>query len=164
MAGVTLIELGVTLSIATILMTIAVPSFQSVMRTNRIAALTNELSTALQFARSEAVTRGRKVTVCKSANITTDSPTCSTSANWQDGWLVFVDSGTDGVIDGSDMLLMVGQPFFSSVTITSSINFVNFISTGESSSLELFICIAPDQRKIKIEKTGRLRVEKGSCT
>lgn len=155
MAGVTLIELVVTLSVAVILMSIAVPSFQGVMRTNRIAALTNELSTALQYARSEAVTRGKTVTVCKSANVIADSPICSTSANWQDGWLVK---------DGNNTL-MVGQPSISSATITSSTDSVNFSSMGQlESRLELELCIAPDKRVIIIEGTGRVHVKKGNCT
>lgn len=162
MAGVTLIELVVTLSVAVILMSIAVPSFQGVMRTNRIAALTNELSTALQYARSEAVTRGRTVKVCKSANVIASSPICSTSAsvNWQDGWLVQ---------DGNNTL-MVGQPSISSATITSDINSVEFSPTGQlklkdaPSELKLELCIAPDKRVITIKATGRIHIEKGDCT
>lgn len=160
MAGVMLIELVVTLSVAVILMSIAVPSFQGVMRTNRIAALTNELSTALQYARSEAVTRGRTVKVCKSANVIASSPICSTSAsvNWQDGWLVQ---------DGNNTL-MVGQPSISSATITSEINSVEFLPTGQLKDappeLKLELCIAPHKRVITIKATGRIHIEKVDCT
>ncbi|MBN2886034.1 MAG: GspH/FimT family pseudopilin, partial [Chromatiaceae bacterium] len=80
--GVTLLELMVTLAIVTIVTTIAVPSFQSVIRNNRAATLSNDLLSALNLARSESVTRGKRVTVCKSNDIADDTPTCVTAASW----------------------------------------------------------------------------------
>lgn len=173
MAGVTLIELTVTLAVAAILLTIAVPSFQSVMRTNRIAAVTNELSTALQLARSEAVTRGTRVTVCKSDDVSDGTPTCNSSASWQNGWLVFVDNDQDGTFDPGELALRVVQPSTGNAVITSSgLNFANYISftpTGESRGSTgladgtLFICIAPAQRSVILNSIGRLRIAEGSC-
>ena len=58
MEGVTLIELMITLSVAAILLSLAIPSFQQIAATNRVAGLTNELTAALNLARSEAIKRG----------------------------------------------------------------------------------------------------------
>lgn len=119
--GVTLIELMVTVAVAIILLGIAVPSFQSVIRTNRIASLTNELVAALNLARSEAITRGTTVTLCRTDNPNTPinniadphtGPTCSTAAGtgWPNGWLLFVDDDRDGTVDDAELRLKVGQP------------------------------------------------------
>lgn len=55
--GFTLIELMVTIVVAVILATVAVPGFQRIMATNRIAADYNEALSGLNFARSEAIKR-----------------------------------------------------------------------------------------------------------
>lgn len=178
MAGVTLIELVMTVAIASILMTLAVPSFQSMLAKNRVAGLTNELSAALQLARSEAVKRGKRVTVCKCTDPTATTPACdtATSAAWTNGWLVFVDGNTTGVIDGSgtsaDTLVRVGQPSTLNA-IQAGTNFVKSLSyfpsgvssgTGDDAARTLTLCLAPEQRKIIIGRTGQVRIEKGSCT
>lgn len=71
-AGFTLVELMVTVAIAAILLGIGVPSFRALIENNRIAAASNDVVTALQYARSEAVKRGVLVDVCGTA----DQATC----------------------------------------------------------------------------------------
>lgn len=59
--GFTLIELLITLVIAAILVTIAVPNFSGLIQNNRFATHTNRLIADLNFARSEAIKRGAPV-------------------------------------------------------------------------------------------------------
>ncbi len=173
-AGVTLVELLITLAIAAILLAIGVPAFQNMVATNRIAALTNELSAALQLARSEAMSRGQRVTVCKSSNAEAAAPTCSPSANWADGWLVFVDGvsgGVEGTFDGSDLRLRAGKPASGDATVTT-VNFADYVvfrpdgqnrgSSGLANG-SFAICIAPNERRIVINTVGRIRIETGTC-
>lgn len=61
--GLTLIELMVTLAVAVVLLSIGVPSFQSIMQSNRVSAQTNELISAVTTARSEAVRRNEEITL-----------------------------------------------------------------------------------------------------
>lgn len=103
--GFTLIELLVTLSIAVILMTLAVPSFLDFIRNNRLTAQANDLVLAFAYAKSEAVKRGVRVTVCSRATNTT----CAGSTTWDDGWLVFVDNDGGGTINGADEVLQVRE-------------------------------------------------------
>lgn len=60
--GFTLIELLVTLVVAIIIMTIAVPSFQGLVTSNRSASDYNEVLAGLNYARSEAIKCRSEVT------------------------------------------------------------------------------------------------------
>jgi type IV fimbrial biogenesis protein FimT len=106
-AGFTMIELMMTIAIATIVMTLAIPSFRYITNANRIAGEINGLLGDLQFARSEAIKEGQGVTVC----VSTDSQTCSANnLNWQSGWIVFSPAG----------VLRVQSQFSGSDTFVSS--------------------------------------------
>jgi type IV fimbrial biogenesis protein FimT len=97
-AGFTLIELLVTMTIAAILLAIAVPSFNSSIASARASDGANSLLGALELARSEAVRRGVTVSACRvaSANPTTCGGTATSFNNndWAMGWIVFADNGT----------------------------------------------------------------------
>jgi type IV fimbrial biogenesis protein FimT len=83
----TLIELMVTLVVAAVVLTIAIPSFNQQIQNNRSLALGEDFVTALNFARSEAVKRSRPVTLCASNTTRTG---CGT--DWLNGWLAVVDT------------------------------------------------------------------------
>ena len=166
--GFTLIELLVTLSVLVILLAVAIPGLQPLARNNRLTALTNDLISTLNVARSEAVKRGVRVTVCKSANSDAAAPVCNTGADWHDGWLVFVDnSGTIGIFDGTDVRLKVGQPASRNATITADTafaNFVSYVASGASSaSANMVVCLDGVSRTISINTTGRIQTTPGSC-
>ncbi|MFI2813092.1 GspH/FimT family pseudopilin [Microbulbifer sp. JSM ZJ756] len=86
--GFTLLELMITVAIIAIVAAMAAPSFNNQISNNRSVALGEELTSALNVARSEAVRRGTRVSLCASA----DGATCSNS--WSDGWIVVVDNAT----------------------------------------------------------------------
>ena len=107
--GFTLIELMVTLAVAAIVVTMAVPSFQGVINSNRLAGAVNEMIASLQLARTEAIRRNGRAGVCLSTGSNTgEGATCAT-AN-VDGWTTFVDTNDDGDFDtGTDTLLRTYQ-------------------------------------------------------
>jgi type IV fimbrial biogenesis protein FimT len=99
--GFTLVELLVTMAVAAVLLAVAVPSFRSTILSNRLTSTTNDLVGSLAQARSEAIKRGSRVTVCMSANGTT----CATAGTWAQGWISFVDvtrTGTAAAVDNPD--------------------------------------------------------------
>jgi len=102
--GFTLVELMVTLVIATLLTTVAIPSFSGLIKKNRISTYTNKLVTSLALARSEAVKRGTQISLCASNN----GLNC-THTSFQQGWIVFTDQNTAGTVDGADTVLRVQE-------------------------------------------------------
>lgn len=98
--GFTLVELIVALGLAGVLLGLGVPAFTDFIRNNRMIAVTNELVTALQFARSEAVKRNNNVTVC----ISTDGALCTGGTTWESGWIVFDDVNANAVVDGAQIV------------------------------------------------------------
>ena len=61
--GFTLIELMVVVALASVILTLAVPSFIGMLAKKRLEGLAQELGTDLQYARSEAVQRNADVGV-----------------------------------------------------------------------------------------------------
>lgn len=82
--GFTLIELIITIAIVAILMSLAVPSIRTMMANNQVAVTNNSIISALNLARSEAVTRANQVGVCPSNN----GNGCN-NGQWNTGWVVF---------------------------------------------------------------------------
>jgi len=97
--GLSLIELLVTLSIAVILLTLGVPSFVDMITSNTATGYANDLLGDINYARSEAITRGRRVVVCKGAATAVGSG-CA-AGNWEDGWKVFVDCNDDLTVNNA---------------------------------------------------------------
>ena len=132
-SGFTLIEVLMTLAIAVIVLTIGVPSFQASIDNNRKTTAISDMHTALSLARSTAITRRERVTVCKSSDIAdcgdNDDATICTCANddggsdWSQGWIVFVDPNNREVVDAGEEILRVYGPLPGSGTFTGN-NFV----------------------------------------
>jgi type IV fimbrial biogenesis protein FimT len=168
--GMTLVELIVTLAIMSILLAIAIPGYANFMNFNRLVALTNDLASSLQLARSEAIRRGVRTTVCKSSNPMDAAPACDSSGNWQQGWLVFVDGGTKGVVDDGDPILRVhGGVAEAGITASNFSTHASFLPSGGSQGPSglgngtFYVCVAASRRSIIINSIGRMRIAKGSC-
>lgn len=144
-SGFTLIELMVTIAIAAILMALAAPSFSATIASNRLSAQTNDLITALNAARSEAIRRGRRVTVCKSA----DGTSCASAGDWSKGWIAFEDKDSDAVVDSGEALLLVHD--------TGE----NLTAVKGTTNVSAYVSFAPDGRAKLIDgstQSGTLRI------
>lgn len=129
--GFTLIELIVTIAVAAILVTVAVPNLQMFIKNNRIKTSVGELAVALNLARSEASKRAARVTVCVRASDTA----CGGGNDWSTGWLVFNDTNGDGSLDAGEQVLRVFGALPDKVELTAggftSNSFVTYSSSGE---------------------------------
>ena len=122
--GFTLTELLIVVAIGGILLTFAVPSFTESIQNNRMATQINELHASLSFARSEAVKRNGSVTMCRSSNAT------SCTGDWQDGWIVFLDTNFDGAFNGTDEVLRVHGGMNEDMTLDFDQTRVTYASSG----------------------------------
>ena len=85
-SGFTLIELLVVISIAAIIMAIAVPSFNQLVGQQRVKAAANDFKSAVALARSEARKTGLNTSIRQIGK------TSDTGGSWEkmrDGWHVF---------------------------------------------------------------------------
>lgn len=168
-SGFTLIELVVTVALAAIVLTVGVPAFGTFIKNNRLITSTNALVGALNLARSEAIKRNVRVSVCKSS----DGAACTGTGNWEQGWLVFVDSDNDATYDnGTETLLRVQDNIKGNVTMAGNANvstYVSYVSSGRSQLIDgAFqagtIKICDDRtgnvgRQIVISNTGRMHLD-----
>lgn len=104
-AGFTLIELMITLAVAVLVLTLAVPTLGDLQQRNRQAAAANELVAHLNLARMNAVTK-REITIACPAESTLE---CGGHNRWHDGWIVFRDPDRDNRPNQPDDLLRVGS-------------------------------------------------------
>ncbi len=167
--GFTLIELMVTLGIATIVLSFGVPSFQNVIMDNRLITKANQFVTSVNLARSAAVRYQRNATVCASTNYDAAVPTCTASTDWSNGWIVWVDKDRDAVVDAGETLA-VFEPLTNSLSF-SSLGTAGFTYDARGFSLaggdDLVLCdtrAAETGRLIRVNAVGRTNVSRQGCT
>ncbi|MGQ0591131.1 MAG: GspH/FimT family pseudopilin [Gammaproteobacteria bacterium] len=130
--GFTLIELMVGVAVLAIALGAGVPSMSEFIQNSRLAAHTNDLLTSLHLARTEAIKRNARVTLCKSPNATN----CSTAPEgWEIGWMVFADAAPFGTREGADAVLDSHGAAATNVSITPRVadpigDFVSYTSRG----------------------------------
>lgn len=168
-AGLTLVELLVTLAVLGVLLGIGVPAFGGLMQESRLTAATNRFVGALHATRSEAVRRNLRVTLCKSA----DSAQCAETGGWQQGWIIFVDTDATGTRSADDPILAVGGSIPDGVAIAGNSpveHYISYVGLGSTrranGSLQMgtiTLCAGDSARRIVISRTGRARVELAQC-
>lgn len=163
--GFTLMELMFAVTILAILLGFGVPTFRQIIENNRLVTQNNEIVTALNLARSEALRRAGDVTMCAS----TDGATCSEDTDWSSGWIVFVDSNADGTIADPEQIIQAWPAPQGGFTLNSDTRgFVRYTSTGRSAFAETLTLLKPDcegdkARELSIALTGRVSTVKASC-
>ena len=177
--GFSLIELIVTLAIAAILVTTAVPSFFGMIQRDRLTTQANDFVSSLSLARAEAASRGQRIVVCKSAGPAYNS--CATSGGWEQGWIIFADNGDDNYVPADDAalggILRVHEALGGGTTLTGDTNIGNsiaFLGTGFADGINptrfLALCDssgdASQGKSIAVLPIGQARVDAnppGSC-
>jgi type IV fimbrial biogenesis protein FimT len=163
--GFTLIELMITLVLAAIIVSLATPSFQNIIQNNRAATQSNELLAALSLARSEAVKRGARVSLCPSTNQTS----CTGGTNWADGWIAFRDTAANDaaapVVDGDP--IRVWGALRGGATLTGPAN-IRFRPMGDVINADVFEhrvpgCSGDQGRDIAVNIAGRAMVTRVAC-
>jgi len=144
--GFTLTELMITIAIAAVIATLAVPSFNSIIERNRAKSAAVDVFLALLKTRSEAVRRNASVTL---------SPK---SGNWANGWQI---------LNPSDASVLDDHNALSGVTVGGPANIV-YNSSGrmEGGSSNFDILSTGDTavgRCVTIDPSGRPYTKEASC-
>jgi len=165
--GFTLVELLTALGVAAVLLGMGVPSYRQLARDNQFITSANDLVLAAMLARSEAAKRGVPITIAAAAG-------GGTANEFGNGWSVFVDTDTDGVLDGGETVLYSGESRTGGQTVDSveNVNFVQYRPWGNLSvapALRQFdVCmtgIAGERgRRVTIWTTGGVSVTTITCT
>jgi type IV fimbrial biogenesis protein FimT len=146
--GFTLLELMVAIVVLAILATVGVPSFRDLVQSNRATTQANELVTALNVARTEAVKRGRNVQVVV--------------ANESAGW-----SATVAIAASEGETLRVVNRAGSAITVNGAT--VIFGPTGVPNAGETFDmqpaegCAGDKRRQIVLGQSGRVSTTRQPC-
>jgi type IV fimbrial biogenesis protein FimT len=169
--GFTLIELAIVLAIAAILVRVATPGMGRAIATRALSAQASEFMAALRFARSEAVKRGRVVTVCAAApGDATSGCQRPKAADWRSGWLVFVDHGARGILEEGDQILRMQQPLANSGGVAGTRNSISFTAAGFSTDGSSHYAFSPPAESVNhapppllvcVSKQGRPRLAAG---
>ena len=112
--GFSLVELLITLGVATILLSVAVPSFRTISMNSKQAGTVNELVAGMHLARNTAITLNARVAICASSN----GQSCEV-VDWNEGWIAFHDEDSDQVRDADETILGTGSNV-DGITIDSS--------------------------------------------
>src|SRR5262245_13677885 len=92
LSGFTLAELLMTITIASILLALAIPSFRGLMADSQLTAQVNDIVGAIRLARSEAIRRNTRVSFCRSGSETADD--CAQNVGRWQHWIVRAASGS----------------------------------------------------------------------
>ena len=147
--GFTLVEMMVVISIVAILAAIAIPSFQSIIRNQRIKNSSYEMFTSLMVARSEAIKRNTDITVAP-----------VTAGSWKDGWTISAGSTVLKNQEALKGIAVSGAP--ASLTYKRT----GRLSAAATPSFQFDINPADSNfiRCITIELSGLPRTKKGACS
>ncbi|MFV2061031.1 MAG: GspH/FimT family pseudopilin [Gammaproteobacteria bacterium] len=90
-SGFTMVELLVALAVSAIAVSLALPNFKNMVSNNRIVSQINNFNGAIALARSEAIKRGRGVTIIP-----------INPANWANGWNIVLPSNANQILSHVD--------------------------------------------------------------
>lgn len=165
--GFSLIELLVAIALIAIIMGIAVPSFRAYMVNSQLSNAGNEFVMGTMYARAEAISKNRCVTMCMSTNSQADSPVCATSgADWNVGWIIFANQKCDSNPSDTTAELLkvyIGKPdgaTMESSPVTRSVRFDSRGMTTVSGSGQIRLAPPGESytKVICIASTGRARI------
>jgi type IV fimbrial biogenesis protein FimT len=170
--GFTLVETLAVIALLAVVAVMATPSFVAWHVRDQVDARAKALASTLAYARSEALRRGARVTVCRidaaRACLAAGQPCGDGIADWSCGWAVLADRG-------GTLSLLRAQPLLAAVSITGVQTNLTFTPpAGQLIGAFRSFDIAPRtptkatqgdkwRRCIRIAAGGRARIAEGAC-
>ncbi len=152
--GFTLIELMVTVVVAAILLGVAVPSFRDAIQNNKFVATSNQLVSALKYARTEALKRRAAVTVC---GLNDTHSACGASTNWR-------TNGYGALSNGTVLKVWTDPTQYDDLTLTSSATSLIYapsgiLNSGADIGVRIVFADVTDNRCVEVSTTGRVSTQ-----
>lgn len=165
-AGVTLLELMIALSIGALLIVLAMPAYGDWIADYRLMNHARALAGSMYVARSEAIKRGYRVDLCKSADLVQCGGT-----GWNRGWLVYVDANLDGQVDPGEPVLRREPAARDGVTVAANTPLRDYVSYTDlgvarmmSGALQMgtfTVCLSGrPEVEVVLANSGRVRIQK----
>jgi type IV fimbrial biogenesis protein FimT len=170
--GFTLLEVLVVLALLAVLLSLAAPSLQGLRQKHQMQSQAEQLQASLLLARSEALRRQRRVTLCVRATAVDAGEDCAPSGSWSQGWVVFVDGNDSGRREAAETVLQVQKalPGFLKLQGNATVNrYISYGPQGRSQSTSgsfqagtLTLCGAGQAHvwRVVINAVGKPRLEK----
>lgn len=153
----TLYELLITLALAAVLVSLAIPSFAGIAARARQAVEINALFHAFHQARKESIMRRKVVSLCPSR----DGATCRPDTDWSAGWIMFHGQTDAPMVIASDSPILAHR-VDDSIRISSNRRvFTSRATMKRATNGTLIVC---DRRQrvpakaLVVSYTGRPRV------
>jgi len=187
-SGYSLIETLFMLLVLAVLCSTAASSFLGLQNRAYLHGASEDLLNDILSARTEALRRERRVTLCVAAldasaqaSLPTACSPIGSSAAWHQGWLMFEDTNSNGLWDEGEVLLQQRARMHLNVTATGNstvTRYVSFGASGRSLSLNgafqagtITLCERGSKARegwlLVVNAVGRPRLDKGQiavCT
>jgi type IV fimbrial biogenesis protein FimT len=171
-SGFTLVETLTVVALLAVIAVMATPSFVAWHVRDQVDARARALVSTLAYARSEALRRGARVTVCRTDAarhcLAAGQPCGNGATDWSCGWAVLADRG------GTPMLLRAQASLVAVSIVGTQTNLTFTPPAGQVIGTFRSFDIAPRvpskathgdkwRRCIRIAAGGRARITEGAC-
>jgi type IV fimbrial biogenesis protein FimT len=161
LVGFTVVELLIVLVIAMILLLIGVPSFDALIKNQKITTVAHDFFMAINLTRAEAVRRGSRVDLVPSDGV-----------EWSNGWTIFIDLNNNQFPDSGEEVIFSHEKLSNDLKLKAALtdsskqylayNGMGRTRTNSSSQSPQFgtISFTLDKkiRRIKLNFVGRPRI------
>ena len=170
--GFTLLEALVVLALLAVLLSLAGPNLQGMRQKHQMQSQAEQLQASLLLARSEALRRQQRVTLCVRESSAGAGPLCAMSGTWAQGWVMFVDGNDSGHREASETVLQLhgALPEFLKLQGNATVDrYISYGPEGRSQSTSgafqagtLTLCGAGQAHvwRVVINAVGKPRLEK----
>jgi len=128
--GFTLLEVLVVLAVLAVLLSLAAPSLQGLRQKHQMQSQAEQLQASLLLARSEALRRQQRVTLCVREPSAGGGPDCASSGTWAQGWVMFVDANDTGRREANETVLQLHGALPGFLTLQGNALVDRYISYG----------------------------------
>ncbi len=135
--GFTLLEALVVMALIGLMVSLAAPGLWALRQQHQLQAQAEALWSSLVLARSEALRRQQRVTVCARMAYA-QGKACDPGGVWQQGWLVFADANDNAQLDAGEALIEVynAVPTPLRLTVTSTVKaYFSYNPQGRSATV-----------------------------